>query len=137
MMLEGGCLCGQVRYRVAGEPLNVRACHCRNCQKLAGGPFYARAIFRDEGMQRLGETERYRSSHRLFRLTCSSCHCLVFTEPVDVPGLIAISLASLDDPGALIPECHIWTDSMVSWLKLDDGLPRFPGPHPSQPNARA
>ena len=34
--MQGGCLCGQVRYQVAAEPLAVVTCHCRNCQRQSG-----------------------------------------------------------------------------------------------------
>ena len=27
---EGGCSCGEVRYRLASEPLFVNCCHCLN-----------------------------------------------------------------------------------------------------------
>jgi hypothetical protein len=37
--LEGGCACGTIRYRQTASPLIVHACHCRDCQRLAGGPF--------------------------------------------------------------------------------------------------
>ena len=37
--LEGGCTCGEVRYRLASEPMVVHCCHCRNCQCQTGSAF--------------------------------------------------------------------------------------------------
>ena len=39
--LEGGCLCGRVRYRVMAAPLDGAYCHCRMCQKSSGAPLQA------------------------------------------------------------------------------------------------
>ena len=33
MKLEGGCLCGKVRYSGEAEPIFVGVCHCSTCQK--------------------------------------------------------------------------------------------------------
>ena len=33
----GGCLCGDIRYKVNGEVLGSAACHCRDCQYVCGG----------------------------------------------------------------------------------------------------
>ena len=34
--IEGGCLCGQLRYSTDADPIFTGACHCKNCQKLTG-----------------------------------------------------------------------------------------------------
>jgi hypothetical protein len=39
MKLEGGCLCGKVRYSAEAEPAFVGVCHCKNCQKGTGTAF--------------------------------------------------------------------------------------------------
>ncbi len=50
----------------------------------------------------------------------------MFAEPLDPPARWGVTLATLDNPNALAPECHVWTSSKVDWLKLDDGLPQYP-----------
>ena len=39
MKIEGGCLCGKVRYSADAEPTFVGVCHCKNCQKGTGSAF--------------------------------------------------------------------------------------------------
>ena len=36
---EGGCSCGEVRYRLASDPMFVHCCHCLNCQRQTGSAF--------------------------------------------------------------------------------------------------
>lgn len=121
---EGGCLCGQVRWRAMAEPGNVRVCHCRLCQKATGGPFFARAIFPRDAFRWSGETTAWASSPRLTRLSCARCGTPMFAEPNDSPARIAVSIATADDRHALSPDVHIWVSEKVAWLALGDGLPQ-------------
>jgi len=34
--MEGGCLCGAIRYSISGFPISAEYCHCRMCQKGTG-----------------------------------------------------------------------------------------------------
>jgi hypothetical protein len=38
-----------------------------------------------------------------------------------------VTIASLDDPERIAPAFHMWTSSQVSWLEIDDQLPRHEG----------
>lgn len=120
----GGCQCGQVRWRATAPPVNVRVCHCRNCQRATGGPYFARALFNDGDVERSGVTTRWASSGRLHRLSCVRCGTPVFAEPQDGPW-IAVSLTTLDDPAALSPGSHIWVSEKRAWVRIDDGLAQF------------
>ena len=125
MRLDGGCLCGQVRYRLearAGD--GVDYCHCGQCRKASGAPVTAWiqvppgrfAITR-------GKPQGYRSSDRGTRWFCPDCGgTLQMTDPQD--RSVGVPLGSLDDPGALAPTVHGWTASRVAWLHIADDLPR-------------
>ena len=40
-ILTGGCLCGEVRYRITATPVEALYCHCRMCQRAHGAPVIA------------------------------------------------------------------------------------------------
>jgi len=129
MTREGGCPCGAVRFRVEGEPLNVRVCHCRNCQKAMGSPFFARALFPHRALSVEGETARYPSSEALDRVFCKTCGSRLFAWRKS-PAVAGVALAAFDDRNAFAPTEHIWVSERMRWVKLDDGLPQYPGTVP-------
>jgi hypothetical protein len=125
MTHEGGCLCGAVRYKAEGEPLNVRVCHCRNCQKAMGSPFLARALFPQDALTVTGETARYSTSEHLDRVFCPRCGTRLFSWRSN--GTAAgVALATFDDRNAFAPSDHIWVSEKIDWVCLDDGLPQYP-----------
>ncbi|MDB5453408.1 MAG: Rieske (2Fe-2S) iron-sulfur domain protein [Caulobacteraceae bacterium] len=122
----GGCHCGRVRYQIRAEPVNVRVCHCRSCQKWAGSAFFARAIFPRTAVELGGAIETYASSADLRRGFCAHCGSPVTTQRLSRPDRIGISLSTLDEPNALPPEAHTWVSEKLDWVNIDDGLPQYP-----------
>ncbi|CCE06667.1 conserved hypothetical protein [Bradyrhizobium sp. STM 3843] len=125
MIHEGGCFCGAVRFRCEGEPLNVRACHCRNCQKAMGAPYFARALFEHRALTIEGEIARYPSSDALDRLFCPTCGTRLFSWRKTRP-VVGVALAAFDDRNAFAPTEHIWVSEKMGWVQLNDGLAQYP-----------
>ena len=125
----GGCLCGAVRFETTGEPLNVRLCHCRQCQRAMGSPFFARALFPQSRIRITGATAGHATSPGLERRFCPACGCRIMASRTD-GSRSGLALALFDDPDAFSPECHMFTAEKVGWLKLADGLPQYPGRPP-------
>jgi hypothetical protein len=126
MTREGGCLCGAVRFKCEGELLNVRICHCRNCQKAMGSPFFARALFEQSALTIEGETARYPTSEQLDRVFCPKCGTRLFSWRKVGATRAGVALAAFDDRNAFAPTAHMWVTEKLDWVRLDDGLPCYP-----------
>ena len=129
-LYEGGCLCGGVRYRAEGEPVNERICHCRLCQKAIGAAFNARILFRVEAVAIEGPAATVNSSPDLQRGFCPECGTTLFSRRASA-GVIGLTTGSLDDPSLFRPQMHIWTSSRQPWVTIEDGLPQFEGAPPA------
>jgi len=132
--LEGGCLCGAVRYRADAEPFNAGYCHCSMCRKSSGAPVIAAASVPKASLTLLrGEDvlKRYRSSDAVHRLFCGTCGGQLFFDVIDDPDTIDLWLGSLDDPDRVAPTFHIHDADRVEWLNIADDLPRYRAGRPS------
>jgi len=125
-MLEGGCLCGAVRYEASGEPFHATFCHCRTCQLAAGAPVVAWVTFPSEGFRwTRGAPATYPSSPGVSRGFCAQCGTTLTYDSEKAPEEMDIATATLDTPAAAPPADHIWVRSRQPWMRCDDGLPEF------------
>lgn len=126
IVLEGGCLCGDLRYRADGKPFDAEYCHCRMCQKVAGAPA---GVWMDFMVGQVcwttGEPKEYSSSENVRRGFCDRCGSTLSFRDTRYPDYYTLTVASLDDPEAVQPNYHIFTDSQPRWNRLEDGLPRY------------
>lgn len=124
---EGGCLCGAVRYRISGSPFAAEYCHCRMCQKSAGAVVVSWMDFRTEQLTwTVGKPSEYESSELVRRGFCAKCGSTLSFRDTRHPDYMTLAIASLDDPNLVKPTYHIYTDSQVKWLTIDDDCKRFP-----------
>jgi hypothetical protein len=137
MNIEGGCLCGAVRYRAETVPLRVVVCHCRNCQKQTGTAFSLVVAIPSDALRLQGETVTYidtgDSGAEVHRHFCGSCGSPLISKIPSRPNVVFIKSGTIDDTRWLVPEAHIWCRSAQPWVHMDPELPRFDGPFGSVP----
>lgn len=128
--LEGGCSCGQVRYRLKDAPMWVQCCHCLDCQKQTGGAFAINAMIETGRIELLAgepvavamptDSGRPHDIHR-----CPSCQVALWSDYGRRGVLRFLRIATLDDPHAIRPNAHIFTRTKVPWVTLPEGVPAF------------
>jgi hypothetical protein len=125
-VLEGGCLCGAIRFKVTGPALDRGSCHCRSCRKASSAPElpYAQFAVSDFVITR-GWPAQYHSSAEVTRTFCRHCGSPLTYRHAGRPDRLDIMTCSLDDPDALPPAYHVWTSHKPRWAVIDDRLPAF------------
>lgn len=122
---EGGCLCGDIRYRSSRPQVRGVICHCRECRKHTGS-FLASVHFPIGAFTWLGpEPTRYRSSAGAERGFCPRCGSTLTFHEDEVSDRVMVTMGSLDEPERAHIDDHVWTREQVSWIDNKDGLPRF------------
>ncbi|MGI2260078.1 GFA family protein [Shewanella sp. GXUN23E] len=133
IQLTGGCLCGHIRYRLDGRLIDAGLCHCRICQRSSGAPVVGWLTMSNDSLcYTRGDIATYASSHKYQREFCPYCGTQIAFRAQVNPAMVDVTLSSLDDAEAIRPEYHIWCQSQLSWLHLDDGLPRFDDAGPDE-----
>ena len=124
---EGGCLCGAVRYRIAGPLPNVAHCHCSMCRRASGAPFVTWAVVPADAFKFVaGEPAMYRSSPDSERRFCPDCGAQLTFWTSRAADNVDVTVGSLDDPERCRANRHVWTGNRLGTLHVDDGLPDFP-----------
>jgi hypothetical protein len=122
----GGCLCGAIRYAMAGPPTSSNICYCTQCQRQTGAPVPAFVSCRSEDLTiTSGEPTSYRSSERASRQFCAKCGSTLFWRE-DAGAEVDVFLGTIDDPSRLPRPTHaIWAAHRVAWLPDFEGIPSF------------
>ena len=124
---EGGCLCGAVRYRAAGQPSLATLCHCASCRRAAGAPAVAWVTFpAAEFRFTRGEPAGFRSSPPVTRRFCGRCGTPLTYEHEAFPGGTDVTTASLDAPERCPPLDHTWTSERLAWWRPEPRWPELP-----------
>jgi hypothetical protein len=129
----GRCLCGGVRYAIAGDIGPAVFCHCSQCRRASGSAFAANASIRTadfsctQGQDLIREFE---SSPGKLRAFCSACGSPLFARHPASPEVMRLRLGTLDQADDIEVRGHIWTGSGAGWYHIADALEQAPGSNP-------
>lgn len=130
--IEGGCDCGEIRYRLESPPLFVHCCHCRWCQRESGSAFALNAMIEADRVSLLaGEPEivdtptQSGKGQKIAR--CPRCRIALWSTFAGAgPSICFVRVGTLDSPDNLPPDIHIFIDSKQPWVILPPDVPSVP-----------
>lgn len=123
--LTGGCQCGDVRYEVRGEPVDVYVCHCRECQKQSSSAFGISVIVRGDDLVLLAGAPRVWTraatvGGSMDCAFCPRCGSRVWHGNPEHDDFISIKGGSLDAPPDLTDAKHIWISRKLPGIVISD-----------------
>ncbi len=127
---SGRCLCGSVRFVVAGKLEPAGYCHCSDCRKFTGSAFSVTVPVAVENFKLLsgktkGFTQIADSSNELTRYFCAECGSPIFGSSPQHPGRVSVTAGSFDDPTAVVPSHQGWLKARVTWSQIPPSLPGY------------
>lgn len=149
----GGCACGAIRYTCTAKPDEIRMfrCHCRDCQRVSGGPYTPVVLVPASTLQLTRSTLRHHTT--LSEMTkpspqaepryrplsdgespqpgehkrgfCPECGSRITGGEGHGSTWIGVTASSLDDPTFFRARFDMWTRDAQPWDVLDPKVPKF------------
>jgi hypothetical protein len=126
------CACGAIKFGFDTDPTFIADCYCKDCQKSSGG---AMATFfgvpQDDFALIAGTPKSFHylaeSGKGLDRNFCPDCGSRLYSSNLEsFPGMVFVTIGSLDRPDGIEPNLEIFTKRRLKWTKPLD-VPQFPG----------
>lgn len=113
---EGGCRCGQVRFRVSVPPILTMACHCTGCQRMTSSAFSLSAAIPSEGFAVTAGEPVIGGLHGANRhFFCPHCMSWMFTRPEGMDWFVNLRPTLLDDATWFVPFIETCTREKLPW----------------------
>jgi hypothetical protein len=116
--IEGGCRCGQVRFRATKPPLLTMACHCRGCQQMTASAFSLSAAIPADAFEIIAGEPVVGGLHGPSRhFMCPHCLSWMFTRPEGIDGFVNVRSVLFDRAEWSEPFLETWTSEALDWAR--------------------
>ena len=127
-LVQGGCLCGKVRFELSSPPESAGYCHCTRCQRRTGTGSGVSARIDPKAITWLSGEELIKGwappdGH--VKCFCGECGAHLFSRSADWSRM-AIRMSAFDSDPGVRPSYRQYVAYAASWEPIpDDGLPRY------------
>ena len=127
-MYQGSCLCGKIKFTIAGAINNIVHCHCSLCRKAQGSAYATNANVKQQdfnficGENNLSAYEYHPKQKKYF---CRSCGSPIMSKNDSSPDVIRIRLGTIESDINERPEAHIFVDSKANWETISGDIPQY------------
>ncbi len=120
------CGCGNLTVTTSGEPSEVHACSCLNCQRESGSAFTYGAIYPEAAVSIAGERRVWRrnvdSGRWIETEFCPTCGATVLARMEYSPGTLSVPVGCFADPDFAKPEGLYWASRRHHWLQFPEDI---------------
>lgn len=118
MEIRGGCMCGEIRYKLTCEPIYSTMCHCADCRRAAGAQAVAWVTVPDRNfLLTKGEPVRYKSSPPVERTFCPVCGTSLTYRSEERDQETDITTGSLDRSEDFPPTKDLFCRDRLPWVE--------------------
>ncbi len=130
----GRCQCGAISFTLAGPPIMMTQCHCKDCQRATGTGHISLARFKRDDVAISGETKTFAvkadSGNINTRHFCPDCGSRLFGENSAFPGMINVTAGSVDDNSWFSPQRVLYKKAQPAWDITTEDVPCYDGMPP-------
>lgn len=130
MILEGGCYCGSLRYKVGGEDSFKALCYCHECQRASGGgPVIVLGRPEADFNYTKGTPKAFARDdleNPVTREFCGDCGTPILSRTQKMQGTLVIKVGTLDDPAGFgMPQMAVFTAEKREYHVIPEGVAAF------------
>jgi len=125
----GQCLCGEVNYVIASNPIRMAQCHCDDCRKSTGTGHVSNAFFKQDDVEIKGETSCYSSKTDsgsiITRHFCPRCGSRLFGFNSAAENVIGVAVGTIKDSSWFKPDFIVYNKRKPKWDFMEENIPTF------------
>lgn len=134
-LIQGGCLCGGVRFELTEPPRRAGYCHCTRCQRRTGTAASAQARVAGDAFRVLHGQDLLKCWRHpdggFEKCFCAQCGSQLFSRNPEDPRQMSVRMSAFDQDPGVRPSFRQFVAYAASWEPIpDDGLERHPEARP-------